>query len=104
LLAGIALAFGSIGAGGRVPAEGGRGSPRDSRALRVQTRWQKHHGGEDGKPLSIQIPITSGIAGLVVTSGEPLNIADPYSHPNFNPEVDPGLEIILLERAHTGPP
>jgi putative ABC transport system ATP-binding protein len=43
---------------------------------------------DSSQPLEIQIPITSGIAGYVARTGEPLNIADPYSRPDFNPEVD----------------
>ena len=43
----------------------------------------------DGRePLVIDIPITSGIAGRVATTGETQNIADPYRHPDFNPSVD----------------
>src|SRR5712692_8714063 len=45
-------------------------------------------GGEEGRPLLIRIPITTGIAGRVATTGESLNIADPYSHPDFNPSTD----------------
>jgi len=40
------------------------------------------------QPLEIQIPITKGIAGYVARTGETLNIADPYHHPDFNPDVD----------------
>jgi len=42
----------------------------------------------DAQPLEIQVPITKGIAGFVARTGETLNIKDPYSHPDFNPEVD----------------
>lgn len=40
------------------------------------------------KPLVIQIPITTGIAGQVARTGETLNVPDPYNHPAFNREVD----------------
>ena len=36
----------------------------------------------------IRIPADEGIAGAVFTSRQPLNIADPYSHPLFNADVD----------------
>jgi signal transduction histidine kinase len=36
----------------------------------------------------IRIPLNSGIAGMVTTSGTPVRISDPYSDPRFNPEVD----------------
>jgi putative ABC transport system ATP-binding protein len=40
------------------------------------------------EPLEIEIPITSGIAGHVARTGETLNIADPYSHSDFDRDVD----------------
>ncbi len=45
---------------------------------------------EGGFPeaLEIVLPISSGIAGRVARTGQTLNIADPYSDPDFNPEVD----------------
>ena len=36
----------------------------------------------------IRMPADGGIAGAVFTSGEAENIADPYNHPLFNPEID----------------
>jgi len=42
----------------------------------------------DGKPLLIEIPIGTGIAGRVAQTGETQNIPDPYSHPDFNPAID----------------
>ncbi len=39
-------------------------------------------------PLTIEVPIEKSIAGRVVVTGQGLNIADPYSHQFFNPEVD----------------
>lgn len=40
------------------------------------------------KPLEIRLQITTGIAGTVARTGQTLNISDPYSHPDFNPDVD----------------
>jgi putative ABC transport system ATP-binding protein len=50
--------------------------------------WSKvaHHEG-DGL-LDIRLPIGTGIAGKVAQTGAILNIADPYHHPDFNPDVD----------------
>ena len=56
---------------------------RDQNTLRSKIA---HGGGE--KPLVIEIPVGTGIAGRVAAIGEPMNIADPYGHPDFNPEVD----------------
>jgi adenylate cyclase len=39
-------------------------------------------------PLKIEVPIEKSVAGRVVITGQILNIADPYSHEFFNPEVD----------------
>jgi len=36
----------------------------------------------------IRIPITTGIAGHVATTGEVVNVPDAYEDPRFNPEVD----------------
>jgi CheY-like chemotaxis protein len=36
----------------------------------------------------IRFPADRGIAGHVVTTGELLNVADPYADPRFNPSVD----------------
>ena len=38
--------------------------------------------------LDIRLPIGVGIAGQVAATGDVLNVADPYRHPHFNPEVD----------------
>jgi len=46
------------------------------------------HGGEDGKPLIIRVPITAGIAGQVARTGRAVNVPDAYSHPDFNRSVD----------------
>src|SRR5215469_6286827 len=44
--------------------------------------------GDGSKPLEIVIPITSGIAGHVARAGETMNIKDPYSHPDFDSDID----------------
>jgi putative ABC transport system ATP-binding protein len=43
---------------------------------------------DGSKPLEIQIPITRGIAGQVARTGQTLNIPAPYSHPDFDSDVD----------------
>jgi putative ABC transport system ATP-binding protein len=43
---------------------------------------------DTGKPLEIRIPASTGIAGHVYRSGERLNVADAYTHPVFNRDVD----------------
>jgi putative ABC transport system ATP-binding protein len=57
-----------------------------------EQRGQLHsriaHTSEGEQPLVIDIPIGTGIAGRVALTGETQNIADPYNHPDFNPEVD----------------
>jgi putative ABC transport system ATP-binding protein len=45
-----------------------------------------HHSGS--APFEIQLPIGTGIAGRVAQTGETMNIDDPYSHPDFNPDFD----------------
>ncbi len=45
-----------------------------------------HHTGPG--MLDIQMPIGTGIAGKVASSGVTVNIPDAYSHPDFNPEFD----------------
>ncbi len=42
----------------------------------------------EGLINEIRMPTGRGIAGAVAKAKETLNIADPYSHPLFNPEVD----------------
>lgn len=42
----------------------------------------------EGLTDEIRMPLGRGIAGAVAKSKDTLNIADPYSHPLFNPEVD----------------
>jgi len=42
----------------------------------------------EGLTDEIRMPVGLGIAGNVAKTQETLNIADPYSHPLFNPEVD----------------
>jgi putative ABC transport system ATP-binding protein len=51
----------------------------------LQSKIAESDGSE---PLEIKLPITSGIAGHVARTGETLNISDPYSQPDFNPELD----------------
>ena len=36
----------------------------------------------------IRFPADAGIAGQVFTTGEVQNVAEPYDHPRFNPEID----------------
>jgi len=43
---------------------------------------------DGGKSLHIEIPMTRGIAARVARTGAPLNVAEPYLHPDFNPDVD----------------
>ncbi|NEZ54838.1 ATP-binding cassette domain-containing protein [Adonisia turfae] len=50
--------------------------------------WSKNARGKDDQLISIEIPIDSGIAGYVATTGEILNIEDPYNDARFNPQVD----------------
>jgi putative ABC transport system ATP-binding protein len=38
--------------------------------------------------LDIRLPMGVGIAGRVAATGDVMNVADPYHHPDFNPEVD----------------
>lgn len=46
--------------------------------------WSKVAMGEE----TIRIPKDRGIAGKVATSGEVMRVDDPYSNPDFNPEID----------------
>lgn len=41
-----------------------------------------------GEMEEVRIPISSGIAGYVATTGETLNIPDAYKDKRFNPEID----------------
>ena len=50
--------------------------------------WSKIAQGDAEQPLEIRVPLNVGIAGHVATTGECLNIADAYSHPLFNQDVD----------------
>jgi putative ABC transport system ATP-binding protein len=58
--------------------------------MEKETGWLRsrvaHSDGSE--PLVIDIPLGAGIAGHVAKTGVTLNIADPYSHPRFRPEVD----------------
>ncbi len=50
--------------------------------------WSQVAQSEGERPLQIRIPLSTGIAGHVATTGETLNIPDAYGHPLFNREVD----------------
>lgn len=41
-----------------------------------------------GGSMKIEIPISSGIAGEVARTGQTLNVADAYSYPAFNRDID----------------
>lgn len=51
-----------------------------------RTLWTRAAIGLDGS--KVEIPDTAGIAGLVFSTGEPLNVPDAYQHPRFNPAID----------------
>ncbi|MDJ0697971.1 GAF domain-containing protein [Mastigocoleus sp. MO_188.B34] len=53
-----------------------------------QILWSKNARGKDGELINIEIPIDTGIAGHVATTGETLNIPDPYNDARFNPKID----------------
>ena len=53
-----------------------------------QILWSKNARGKDGELINIEIPIDAGIAGYVATTGETLNIPDPYNDARFNPKID----------------
>ncbi|HEY9628944.1 MAG TPA: GAF domain-containing protein [Coleofasciculaceae cyanobacterium] len=53
-----------------------------------QQLWAKVAQDANGKPLEIHLPLTVGIAGQVAVTGQCLNIADAYSHPLFNRDID----------------
>ena len=50
--------------------------------------WSKNARGTEGQLISIEIPMTAGIAGYVATTGETVNIPDPYNDERFNPQID----------------
>lgn len=50
--------------------------------------WSKVAQGVDGKTSELRVPLDSGIAGHVATTGECLNIPDAYAHHLFNKDVD----------------
>ncbi len=50
--------------------------------------WSKVAQHDGGVRLERRLPIGVGIAGKVAVSGQMVNIADPHSHPDFNPEID----------------
>ncbi len=53
-----------------------------------QILWSKNARGKHGELISIEIPMDTGIAGHVATTGETLNISDPYNDARFNPKID----------------
>jgi adenylate cyclase len=50
--------------------------------------WSKVAQGGAERPIDIRIPIGTGIAGHVYRTNAPLNVADAYDSPLFNPTVD----------------
>ena len=50
--------------------------------------WAKVAQDEKGRSLEIHLPLAVGIAGQVASTGQCLNIADAYSHPLFNRDID----------------
>ena len=44
--------------------------------------------GADGQRIHIEFPRGSGIAGRVARTGKPINLADAYSSPDFNSDID----------------
>lgn len=43
---------------------------------------------EGGRPLSVQMPLGRGLAGLAWERGEPIRVDDAYASRHFNPDVD----------------
>ncbi|MCT7948445.1 GAF domain-containing protein [Ancylothrix sp. C2] len=60
--------------------------------------WSKITQAPNAKPLEIRIPVHIGIVGRVAETGELINIADAYTHPSFNKEIDehPGYQTQSL--------
>ncbi|WP_407658805.1 GAF domain-containing protein [Leptothoe spongobia] len=50
--------------------------------------WSQSARSTSGEPINIEISLNSGIAGHVATTGESLNIPNPYNDSRFNPQVD----------------
>jgi len=50
--------------------------------------WSKIATAEGGNLVEIRIPANRGIAGYVASTGQPLNIADAYKDPRFDPNTD----------------
>jgi putative ABC transport system ATP-binding protein len=50
--------------------------------------WLRVAQGEDDAATGLRIPIGTGIAGHVATTGETVRIEDAYADPRFNPDVD----------------
>ena len=53
-----------------------------------QELWSKIAQGDSEKKLEIRVPMSSGIAGYVASSGEYLNIPDAYADARFNAATD----------------
>lgn len=53
-----------------------------------QQLWSKIVPDSNQMQLELRLPMNTGIAGHVATTGQGLNIADAYSHPLFSPEID----------------
>jgi putative ABC transport system ATP-binding protein len=50
--------------------------------------WLKVAQEERGKPVDVRIPMSTGIAGHVASTGETVRVDDAYADPRFNPDVD----------------
>jgi adenylate cyclase len=50
--------------------------------------WLRVAQEEGGRPLDVRMPISTGIAGRVARSGVAERVADAYTDPDFNREVD----------------
>jgi len=50
--------------------------------------WLRFAQEEHGRPVDLRIPMGSGIAGHVASSGEGVRVEDAYSDPRFNRAVD----------------
>jgi putative ABC transport system ATP-binding protein len=50
--------------------------------------WSKVAQFEGERAIEIRVPLGEGIAGRVVATGEPMNVADAYESPYFKREID----------------
>jgi putative ABC transport system ATP-binding protein len=53
-----------------------------------QELWLRVAQKEGGRSVQMRLPLQSGIAGRVATTGQPLRVDEAYSHPLFNAAVD----------------